>query len=114
RASQLIQEDIILVGDENILSEKLNVKTNDLTKIHIVHAPEVVDMWDKPVESAKKKPNNSMAVGINLVKDSANNAFVTAGNTGGAMFNGLRILGRIKGVQRPALTATIPTRKGHC
>lgn len=114
RASQLIQEDIILVGDENILSEKLNEKTNNLTKIHIVHAPEVVDMWDKPVESAKKKPNNSMAVGINLVKESDNNAFVTAGNTGGAMFNGLRVLGRIKGVQRPALTAAIPTRKGHC
>ncbi|MCJ7650977.1 MAG: phosphate acyltransferase PlsX, partial [Candidatus Lokiarchaeota archaeon] len=66
------------------------------------------------VESAKKKPNNSMAVGIRLVKENIGSAFVTAGNTGGAMFNGLRVLGRMKGVQRPALSTIFPTRKGKC
>jgi glycerol-3-phosphate acyltransferase PlsX len=71
-------------------------------------------MWDKPVESAKKKPNNSMAVGVRLVKEGKGDAFVTAGNTGGAMFNALRVLGRINGVQRPALTAIFPTKKGRC
>ena len=80
----------------------------------IVNAPEIVEMWEKPVESAKKKPNNSMAVGIRLVKEGKGTSFVTAGNTGGAMFNGLRILGRMKGVQRPALSAIFPTRKGKC
>ena len=71
-------------------------------------------MWEKPVEAAKKKPNNSMAVGIRRLKKAMVAAFVTAGNTGGAMFNGLRVLGRIKGVQRPALSAIFPTRKGKC
>ena len=113
-AAKKIDQQIVLVGDEKILKPKLEHTNADRSKITIVHAPEVVEMWDKPVESAKKKPNNSMAVGIGLIKDQPDSAFVTAGNTGGAMFNALRTLGRMKGVQRPALTATFPTRKGKC
>ena len=113
-AAKLIDQQIVLVGDEKILQPKLEQTGADRSKINIVHAPEVVEMWDKPVESAKKKPNNSMAVGIGLIKDQPGSAFVTAGNTGGAMFNALRTLGRMKGVQRPALTATFPTRRGKC
>lgn len=113
-ASKIISEPIILVGDQKLIEEKLNTISPGNTSISIVHAPEVVDMSDKPVESAKSKPQNSMAVGVGLVKEGKGKAFVTAGNTGGAMFNALRVLGRIKGVQRPALTATFPTRKGHC
>jgi glycerol-3-phosphate acyltransferase PlsX len=55
-----------------------------------------------------------MALGLGLVKEGKGKAFVTAGNTGGAMFNALRTLGRIKGVQRPALTALIPVKDGKC
>lgn len=113
-AVKLLEESVILVGDKPVLTEKLNALSPNHPKISIEHAPEVVDMWDKPVESAKSKPNNSMAVGIGLVKEGRGQAFVTAGNTGGAMFNSLRVLGRIKGVQRPALNATFPTRKGRC
>jgi len=113
-ASRLINNEIILVGDEQLIAPKLNALTTDHPRITIEHAPEVVDMWDKPVESAQKKPNNSMAIGVRLVKEERGDAFVTAGNTGGAMFNALRVLGRIKGVQRPALTAIFPTRKGRC
>jgi glycerol-3-phosphate acyltransferase PlsX len=114
QASKLLEESVILVGDKPVLTEKLNALAPNHPKITIEHAPEVVDMWDKPVESAKSKPNNSMAVGIELVKEGKGQAFVTAGNTGGAMFNALRVLGRIKGVQRPALNATFPTRIGRC
>ena len=71
-------------------------------------------MADKVVDGTRKKPNNSMAVGLELVKSGEGQAFVTAGNTGGAMFNALRILGRIKGVSRPALTAFFPVKGGHC
>jgi glycerol-3-phosphate acyltransferase PlsX len=113
-AAKIIDGKIILVGDEKMLKPKLGQSGADLSNIEVVHAPEVVEMWDKPVESAKKKPNNSMAVGIGLIKNQPDSAFVTAGNTGGAMFNALRTLGRIKGIQRPALTATFPTRKGRC
>ncbi|MBM3136730.1 MAG: phosphate acyltransferase PlsX [Chloroflexi bacterium] len=114
QAVNMMEESVILVGDKPVLTKKLNSLAPNHPKISIEHAPEVVDMWDKPVESAKSKPNNSMAVGIGLVKEGKGQAFVTAGNTGGAMFNALRVLGRIKGVQRPALNATFPTRKGRC
>jgi len=113
-ASKIISEEIILVGDEKIIRSKIEPRDMDLKNISVTHAPEVVEMWDKPVASAKEKPNNSMAIGVGLIKDKPNNAFVTAGNTGGAMFNALRTLGRIKGVLRPVLTGIFPTRKGTC
>lgn len=111
-AAKLIDEEIILVGNREIIEPKLMEISPSLHKISIEHAPEVVEMWDKPVASAKEKPNNSMAIGIKLVKNAPENAFVTAGNTGGTMFNAMRVLGRIKGLQRPALTATFPTKTG--
>ncbi|MBE0685711.1 MAG: phosphate acyltransferase PlsX, partial [Anaerolineaceae bacterium] len=86
----------------------------DSNKIQIIDAPDVLEMTDKPVEASRRKPNNSMAVGLRLLKEGKGQAFVTAGNTGGAMFNAISILKRIQGVQRPALTAVFPTRKGRC
>ena len=113
-AKRTINEEIILVGDKQLIQQKMQELSIDIKSFSIIHAPEIVEMWEKPVESAKKKPNNSMAVGIHLVKEKKGGSFVTAGNTGGAMFNGLRILGRMKGVQRAALSASFPTRKGKC
>jgi len=114
-AKQFISEEIILVGVKTLILQTMKELSVDKDSFSIVNAPEIVEMWEKPVESAKKKPNNSMAIGIRLVKkEEKGTSFVTAGNTGGAMFNGLRVLGRIKGVQRPALSAIFPTRKGKC
>ena len=113
-ATKIISEEIILVGDKQLIEQKMKEVSVNINTFSIVHAPEIVEMWEKPVESAKKKPNNSMAVGIRLVKEEKGSSFVTAGNTGGAMFNGLRVLGRMKGVQRPALSAIFPTRLGKC
>jgi len=106
--------DIILVGDTDKFRDKLKQLGGDNLPISLVHAPEMVEMWDKPVESGRLKPNNSMSVGINLLKEGKGQAFVTAGNTGGAMYNAIRTLGRIEGVQRPALSALFPTKKGKC
>src|SRR6185503_93124 len=61
-----------------------------------------------------KEAKNSMAVGIDLVKDGRAQAFVTAGNTGAAMTTALFRLGRVKGIERPALAPVFPTRAGHC
>ena len=113
-ASNILKEEIILVGNEEIIRPKLDQISSDNKFLSIHHAPEVVEMWDKPVDSARSKPNNSMAVGVKLLKEKKGGAFVTAGNTGGAMFNALRVLGRIKGVQRPALSGIFPTQKEPC
>jgi len=106
--------DIVLVGKKEILEPLLNEKNTENHPIIIEDAPDVLEMTDKPVEATKKKPNNSMAVGLRLMKSGKGQAFVTAGNTGGALFNAISILKRMNGVQRPALTAVFPTRKGNC
>lgn len=106
------KEKLILVGNEEIIYKELEKYTYPQELLVILHAPEIVEMWDKPVESARAKPNNSMAIGIKQLQNQGLNAFVTAGNTGGAMFNAIRTLGRIKGVERPALPAVIPTKSG--
>jgi len=113
-AAREFSEEIILVGDENLITPRLKELNAANLPIRVEHAPDLVEMGEKPVEAAKRKPRNSMAVGLNLVKEGQGDAFVTAGNTGAAMFNALRTLGRIKGVARPALTALFPVKGGHC
>jgi phosphate acyltransferase len=112
-AARLYDEEIILVGDQDLLTGKLNALNTRKLPVRVVHAPDVLEMGEKAVASAQKKPNNSMAVGLELVKSGEAKAFVTAGNTGAAMFVALRKLGRIKGVQRPGLTALFPVKDGH-
>ena len=82
-------------------------------QVRVVHAPDVLKMTDKPARAARGKARSSMAVGIQLIKDGEADAFVTAGNTGGALVNGLFILGRIRGVKRPALAVIFPVQGGH-
>lgn len=114
-AAEIFAEQIILVGDESLIAPKLKALNSKNLPVLIEHAPDIVGMGEKPVEAARKKPRNSMAIGCELVKSGRGQAFITAGNTGSAMFNGLRTLGRIPGVSRPALCAFFPVRKaGHC
>jgi phosphate acyltransferase len=107
-------EEILLVGNEEILKPKFAAASGDKSKVRLVHAPDILEMWDKPVENAKKKPDNSMAVGLRLIKSGEGQAFISAGNTGGVMFNALRVLGRLPGVQRPGLTTKFPMKNGQC
>lgn len=109
-----INDELILVGDTNLYEQKIKELGGGSLPISFVHAPDVIEMTDKPVEGTRQKPNNSMAVGIRLIKEGRGQAFVTAGNTGAAMFNAIRTLGRIEGVQRPALSALFPTKTGRC
>lgn len=103
----------ILVGKSDLICKHLN-NQNLPQNIEIVNAQDVLEMTDKPVEASKLKPNNSMAVGLRLIKDGLGSAFVTAGNTGGALFNAISILKRIPGIQRPALTTVFPTKRTPC
>jgi phosphate acyltransferase len=113
-AAELFGEEIILVGSADLLQAKLDAKNTRKLPVVVEHAPDVLEMEDKVVDGSKKKPDNSMAVGMKLLKSGRGRAFVSAGNTGGVMFNALKVLGRIKGVQRPALTQPFPTRTGKC
>jgi len=110
--------EIILVGDETKIRPLLEERNIGDLPIRIVHAPEMLTMKDKGEDLAfkarHKDVKNSMAVGIDLVKKGEADAFVTAGNTGAAMVTALFRLGRIRGVDRPALAPIFPTATGSC
>lgn len=106
-------EPILLAGPEDVLRPMLSAAGASPESVHVVHAPEVLEMTDKPADAARGKARSSMAVGMELLKAGEADAFVTAGNTGGAMANALFRLGRIRGVKRPALTGTFPVRGGQ-
>jgi phosphate acyltransferase len=111
-AANQFNVDITLVGDENELNDKLATITGDQSRVHVVHAPEALDMSDHIAEARAKK-KNSMRVGMELVKTGKGDAFVTAGNTGMAMYFAKKTFGDIQGVIRPCLCAVFPVRNGH-
>jgi phosphate acyltransferase len=110
--------EIILVGDEKIIQPVLEKINTQGLSISIVDAPEILSMDDKGeglvLKARAKDSKNSMAVGMDLVKDGKADAFVTAGNTGAGMVTALFRLGRIRGVDRPALAPIFPTATGTC
>lgn len=110
--------EIILVGDQKKIEPVLSAQKPGSLPIRIVHAPEMLTMEDKGEELAlkarHKDAQNSMAVGIDLVKKGEADAFVTAGNTGAAMITALFRLGRLRGVDRPAVAPVFPTATGSC
>jgi glycerol-3-phosphate acyltransferase PlsX len=110
--------EIILVGDEKIIQPVLDAQNAQDLPIRIVHAPEMLTMHDKGeglvLKARSKDAKNSIAVGIDLVKKGEADAFVSAGNTGATMVSALFRLGRIRGVDRPALAPIFPTAKGFC
>jgi len=110
--------EIILVGDEKLIKPILAAQNPGDLPIRIVHAPEMLTMEDKGealvFKARHKDSKNSMAVGIDLVKKGEADAFVTAGNTGAAWLTALFRLGRMRGVDKPALAPVFPTAKGSC
>ena len=107
---------IILTGNESQLRAALKRAAGaHLTEnITVEHAPERVTGGEQPAFASRQKTNSSMARGFDLVKSGAVDAFVTAGNTGAALTNGLLVLKRIAGIRRPALTVTLPVKNGRC
>lgn len=106
--------EIVLVGRQEVLRPMLvQYNTANLT-LPIVHAPEVIEMDEHPAAAVKSKKKSSMVIGIDMVKNGEADAFVTMGNTGGALAAGLFRLGRIEGIHRPALSVLYPTVKGWC
>jgi glycerol-3-phosphate acyltransferase PlsX len=108
--------EIILVGDESKIKPALEAQNPGSLPIRVVHAPEMLTMEDKGEKLTFKARHgkSSMAVGMDLVKNGEAEAFVTAGNTGAAMVTALFRLGRIRGVDRPALAPVFPTATGSC
>jgi phosphate acyltransferase len=108
--------EVILVGDE----PRLRTLVDGLgpgpgrDRISVRHAPEVIGMNDPASIAVKQKKQSSMRICFDLAKTGDVDAIVSAGNSGAMMACGLFVLGRLEGVERPAIVTTFPTRTGQC
>lgn len=103
---------VILVGPEDLIKEKLSTCEYDHDRITVLDAKEVISLDESPVQAIQKKKDSSIVKGIMAVKEGTADAFVSAGSSGAVLAAGQLKLGRIKGVLRPPLGTLIPTQKG--
>ena len=117
-AARLFGDEIILVGPADQLKPKLEALAGPNPPVQLVNATDVITMDDKglalALKAKRKEAKNSMAVGIDLVKNGQADAFVTAGNTGGALATAYYRLGLVPGLERPGLTGIFPVKGGRC
>lgn len=106
--------ELVLVGRKEKIEEELSKHPSSGLNYSVVQASEVIEMHETPNTALKQKPDSSIVVGAHLHKDRKVDAFVSAGNTGAFMAASTLILGRAKGVSRPAVGTPIPTVKGTC
>lgn len=105
---------VILVGREEEIRATLaqqSLEDGEGELFEVVNATQVVEMTDKPSEILRSKKDSSMQVACRLVRNGEADAFISAGNSGASLACGMFILGRIPGVERPALATVIPTEK---
>jgi glycerol-3-phosphate acyltransferase PlsX len=103
---------VVLVGREELLRDELRSMDVREGTVDVAHASEVVGMSEVPGVAIRKKKNSSIRVGLNMVAEGAASSFVSAGNSGAVMAGALYVLRKVKGVDRPAISATIPTPSG--
>jgi phosphate acyltransferase len=108
---ELPDAEIILVGDQARITKELSLY-KDKGKINVVNSTEVIDMDESPAQAVKQKKDASVNVAVSLVKDKKADAIVSAGNTGALMASSLFKLGRIKGIERPAIATEFPLPSG--
>jgi len=104
--------DVVLIGDKKRIEEILGDENSSNPRIKIHHASEVISYEDSPTKAIKNKKDSSMVVGFGLLKEKKGDVFISCGNSGALMTGALLKIGRIKGVDRPAFPAIIPTKAG--
>jgi len=104
--------ELTLFGNEEELKAKLAGQEYDSSRIHLIDAKEVIENTESPVLAIRRKKDSSIVKGLRSVKEGHADAFVSAGSTGAVLAGGTLIVGRIKGIERPALGSFIPTTKG--
>ncbi len=102
---------VYLVGKEDLLSPLLKKKKHK--RIKLVSASQIVAMDEAPIAALRNKPDSSLRKAFDLVKEGKARAIVSAGNSGAVLVTALFVLGRLKGVSRPAIATILPTMKGY-
>ena len=117
KASNEIEGTITLVGNEDVINKRIkelydkNSISEITNKIKIHNTTEVINMEDIPTHAIKTKKDSSMVVGFRLLKEGKGDVFISAGNSGALLTGATILLGRIKGIDRPAIAPMLPAYK---
>ena len=117
RAVKEIESEIILVGNEDLINSRIKeiygkeniAEITDKIKIH--NTTETIEMEDVPTQAIKQKKDSSMVVGFKLLKEEEGDVFISAGNSGALLTGATLLVGRIRGVDRPAMAPMLPSYK---
>lgn len=118
KAIDQIQAEVWLIGKEDVIKAKLkefyNKTAEEISpRLKIYNASETIEMEDIPTVAIKHKKDSSMVVGFNLLKEGKGDVFISAGNSGALLTGATLLVGRIKGVDRPALAGILPSYHGR-
>ena len=117
RAISEIKAEVVLIGNEEIINAKVKEfygkdKLSDInSRLSIKHATEQIEMEDTPTVAIKHKKDSSMVVGFRMLKEGEGDVFVSAGNSGALLTGATLLVGRIKGIDRPAIAPMLPAYK---
>ncbi len=104
---------LTLYGDEKLVNDELKKYDYDKSKINVINATEEITPEDTPTKAIKEKKNSSMVLGLTEAKENKIDGFVSCGNTGALLTGATLIIGRIKGIKRPALGVLLPNNDGY-
>lgn len=105
-------ETIVLVGDEKLAKSWFKSHDIDPSIFEFLHADEVISMNEHATKALRKKPNNSISIGFNALKNKEIDVFSSAGNSGAMLVGSMFSIGPIKGVIRPSITSVLPKKNG--
>ena len=100
---------LLLVGNPDEINAALETAGSVDQHVEVVEAVDVIDMDEHPAQAVRRKPGSSIVVALRLIKDGRADAMVSAGNTGAVMAAALMVLGRVPGIDRPAIASVMPT-----
>ena len=103
---------VLLVGKQDEIEKELQKELYNKENIEVVNATEIIEMGEVPTKAIREKKDSSLVVAMKLVHDGQADAVVSAGSTGAILVGGQLVVGRIKGIKRPALAPFLPSKKG--
>ena len=112
-ASKVIDHEIVIIGQEELINQELKKYKYNHDKITVADARELITNDEAPVRAVRSKKDSSIVKGIDMVKNGEGDIFISAGSTGALLSGGLFILGRIQGIDRPALASIYPILGGE-
>ena len=114
-AAQKIPPDaqIVLIGDEKIITSICTREGFDINRFEIVHTPEFIGMGDFPARAFAQKPLSSIVLGFKMLAQGKIDGFASAGNTGAMMVGATQVIKAVPGVIRPCITASMPRPGEH-